>query len=416
MRIKKVCLSIIIGLTIVHSLRAENEVSRIEEALTQGKVSLNLRLSYEYSNLDDAAQHPHGEGINLQTRLGYRTADYHDTNVYLQFHSLINILDDFNASGRGGNLRRDVIADPDGERIHQAYIEFNGFPETRVRSGRLEILLDDQRFIGNVGWRQNGQSFDGVTLSYNPIEKLNILGAGILRVNDIFLEHTDVDHLLLLNVGYEYDPNHHFTAFTYLLDGENNTKSARDIATYGGRLDGIYADIFLYDFTYARQGDYRQGENHQAYMLNSFTGLKFDLASIGIGYNEISGQDGGDKPFDTLFGTTHKFQGWADQFTATNGGNIKEGIEEIYFKLGMTILATDFVFVYHIFNALENEDGIYNGPFGNEIDVDITRKFTDQLAGEIKLAWYNEVDNQRKGISNFTQDEEVFWARLMYSF
>ena len=58
---------------------------------------------------------------------------------------------------------RPVVADPTATDLNQAALKFARGPDN-VIFGRQRINLDNQRFIGNVGWRQHGQSFDGLSV------------------------------------------------------------------------------------------------------------------------------------------------------------------------------------------------------------------------------------------------------------
>ena len=116
------------------------QADSLKEAITMGTPEVQLRLGYEYSSTDDRTSP--AKAVNLRLRLGYRTLDFFDTNLFVQFHSLTNIIEDFRFPG-GGENNRDFIADPDGERIHQGYIEFKGLPDTVLRLGRQEVVLDD---------------------------------------------------------------------------------------------------------------------------------------------------------------------------------------------------------------------------------------------------------------------------------
>ena len=52
--------------------------------------------------------------------------------------------------------------------------------------GRQRITLDDHRFIGNVGWRQNEQTFDSVRVTTNLIPDLKLDYSYIWEVQRIF--------------------------------------------------------------------------------------------------------------------------------------------------------------------------------------------------------------------------------------
>ena len=406
----------LVVLTLPAPLLAESSAS-IGEALFYGTPSVELRLGFEYSSTNDT--NSPARGLNLRTRVGYRTDDYLDTNIFVQFQSLVNLVEDFRfdpLGKSGGDLRRDVIGDPDGERVHQAYLEYNGLGSVKLRLGRQEIVLNDARLVGNVNFRQNGQSFDALSLAFQPFPEFLLFGAVINQANTVALTHVDLEHFILLNAEYTLEETHSFTLYTYLLDDENDT---RDSATYGMRLDGLCGDFVEYDVTYAWQGDYQSGDDHAGELVNAFLGFRFDWGNFGLGYSRISGQEGPDrriedKPFDTLFSTAHKFNGWADQFISTNGANLKGGLEDVYFQIGTELMHTQFLLRLHLFDTTESEPGIHDSQYGEELDFDISRDLTDQLTAQIRLALYNAT-NENGGL-NPTTDEEVFWARVSYKF
>ena len=233
------------------------------------------------------------------------------------------------------------------------------------------------------------------------------------KVRTVNLNSIDLEHLILLNMRYTHEETHNFGIYTYLRDDQNNDN---DSFTLGLRTNGILEDLIKYDVGYAWQNDYQGSNNRNANMVLLFLGLQFDQLNIGLGYNRLSGQDGDDKPFDTLFGTTQKFNGWADQFEGTNGGNIEGGLQDLYFQLGTEIMFTNFLFRYHFFDTTESGDTIYSERYGDEIDFDISRDITEELTLQVRAAFYNKTNKSDGTNSNPTKDEEVFWARLLYKF
>ena len=386
------------------------------DALFYGIPTAELRLGFEYSSTNDDTSP--ARGLSLRARVGYRTDDYLDTNVFVQFQSQVNLVEEFSfPNGRGGDPKRDLIADPDGERVHQAYLEYNGLENVRLRLGRQEIILDDARLIGNVDWRQNGQSFDALSLVFQPLPELTFYGAVVNQVNTVTLTHEDLEHLILLNGRYNLEETHDFVLYTYLLGHEDDE---RDSATYGMQLTGLCGDLIKYDVSYAWQGDYQGGDDHAGEMVNAFLGFVFDRVNFGLGYSRISGieKKAGDivedKPFDTLFGTAHNFNGWADQFIDTNGGNLPGGLEDVYFQIGTELMQTSFLLRVHLFDTTESETGIHDNQYGEELDFDISRELTDQLTAQIRVALYNKTNDN--GGLNTTVDEKLFWARVSYNF
>lgn len=399
-------------------------------AIKNGTPSLNLRLSNEYSSLDETPKPATGyrspaNGLILQTRLGYRTGDFYHTNAFVQLQNVSNLVEDFAVSpaARRGT-RHDFILDPDGNRVHQAYIDYAGIPDTRLRLGRQEIVLDDARFIGQRFWRQNGQSFDGASLVNRSLPQVEFSSALLSGVNTPALDQVvdsgrELHHLILVNAKLTVAETHHVTAFTYWLDTEVRTPAARDSVTYGARLDGICQEVVNYDITYATQDDYQDGEDHDGDLLHLYLGSTIKAVNVGVGYSRISGQDGAaaahGRAFDTLFGNAHKWDGWADQFAATNGGGLPAGLEEWYFHVSRQLAGTTITIRYHLFDT-SHEDAQYDGEYGDEIDLDITRKLTDNLSAQIQMAFYNESDKSKSGMNNPTADEDLLVGRVMYSF
>jgi hypothetical protein len=56
---------------------------------------------------------------------------------------------------------------PQKSELNQLWISYAGIPDTVIKGGRQRIKLDDDRFIGNVGWRQMETTFDSVLVTHN---------------------------------------------------------------------------------------------------------------------------------------------------------------------------------------------------------------------------------------------------------
>jgi len=389
-------------------------------AVEAGRPTVQLRLGYEYSDLADNGASP-AHGLNLRTRLGYRTGDFHGAGAYLQLQNVANLVEEFSFKRGGskhGDLDRDLIADPDGSRVHQAYLDFKPLPDTVVRLGRQEITLDDHRLIGNVDWRQNGQSFDAASVTNRSLPDLTLYGAVVDRVNTITLDTLDLDSLVLLHGAYVGLPGQQLSAFCYLLDTEDESPAARDSATFGLRFAGTYARM-NYALDYARQEDYRDSEGHGGDMFNAFLGARIARIEAGAGYSYISGRSGSSGPFDTLFSTAHKFNGWADQFLDTNGGALNDGLQDLYLQAGTQLAGIKLLAAYHYFDTTEDNsaaDPHFDKAYGDELDFLLSRKFGKHFSGLVKYAWYNAKSAAANGIANPTADEQVGWVRLQYAF
>jgi hypothetical protein len=65
-------------------------------------------------------------------------------------------------------------------------IRYTGWENATILLGRQRINRTNQRFIGGVGWRQNEQTYDSLSLGYQFNSKLNGYYAYVAQVNRIF--------------------------------------------------------------------------------------------------------------------------------------------------------------------------------------------------------------------------------------
>ena len=174
-------------------------------ALTGGKPSLYMR--YRFESVDQEGFARRAEASTLRTQLGYLTGDFHGFGAFLQFEDVHVIGRERYNSTANGLTQYPVVVDPKGNEINQAYLSYKGIPGTTLKYGRQVIIYDNQRFVGNVGWRQNEQTFDAFTVQNTSLPSTTISYAHISNVNRIFGEDHPTQSDLgmnsdLLNVAY----------------------------------------------------------------------------------------------------------------------------------------------------------------------------------------------------------------------
>jgi len=132
--------------------------------------SINARLRYEFreAGLADASH-----AGTLRVRPGITILPDGPFSLFAEGEFTTAFLDDFN-SGPQATLSPNVtgntnILDPESEELNQAYAQFKDHGFT-ARVGRQRIIADNARFVGNVGWRQNEQTFDAASLSFKSDE------------------------------------------------------------------------------------------------------------------------------------------------------------------------------------------------------------------------------------------------------
>ena len=69
--------------------------------------------------------------------------------------------------GLHGAATRPLVADPENIALARAQLRYAS-PAFAITAGRQRLGFDDERFVGSVGFRQNGQSFDAVRAEITP--------------------------------------------------------------------------------------------------------------------------------------------------------------------------------------------------------------------------------------------------------
>jgi hypothetical protein len=240
------------------------------EALVSGKIHLDNRLRLE---LADTTGRDSSTAITNRIRLGYETKAYHGFSAMIAFDNVSTPDGDnyFVPPTGDGTPSRTIIADPPETRLNEVYGRFrtDSLGDTGVsldvRAGRQRINLDDDRFIGNVGWRQFEELFDAVSVRTDlGNDRLSVFYAYAWQVQRIFGPdgpNPDFDSHLV-NLSYRVAPELTVVPFAYLLDfrGDEPLNSSNNL---GVRLTGalwqdaddasdLYAD---YELTYAHQWD-----------------------------------------------------------------------------------------------------------------------------------------------------------------
>jgi hypothetical protein len=104
-----------------------------------------------------------GDALTVRLRAGAE-ARLGPVSLLVEGEGTLALLDDYNAfpfAIASGQSRPGfaVIADPENAEINRLQLQYRT-PDLTVTLGRQRINLDDQRWVGSVGWRQNEQTFD----------------------------------------------------------------------------------------------------------------------------------------------------------------------------------------------------------------------------------------------------------------
>jgi len=425
------------------------------DALKGGKVDLYLRYRFEFVDDDQPRVIPGtpptlngpldaAYANTLRTALGYSTGLFYDFGAYVQFEDVRAADDDaYNDGGSNGVFDKATVVDPEGTEVNQANLRYAGLPYTTLKLGRQEIEHRQaplHRYIGNILWRQNWQSFDGFRALNEYLPATVIDYAYVWNTNRIFGEDNEFpdrsDFRMdshFINVLYSGFPYGKFEPYTYLLDFESKASEGFSTATFGLRFQGAYDLIsypvsILYTGEFAHQMDY--AENPADIDVNYYLGelgathtfIDSPIESVtvkgsyevleGDGRQVVSGCCNGivARAFQTPLGTNHAFQGWADRFLITPA----DGIEDLFVTLQMKVWGANFMAMWHHFSA---NDADYD--YGTEWDLLLEKPIANNFLVGVKYAYYDasgDALNKRNNISGQAFDLEKAWAYVQFKF
>lgn len=345
-----------------------------------GKLYGDFRLRYETVDQDNALKD--ADALTLRSKIGYSSPSVNGLSATLEIENSESLVDDFSvppSKVKPGEFS--VIADPDHTEIDQAFIAYKG-DGIQGKLGRQVITLDNHRFVGHVGWRQDRQTFDALSISVAPSEGVNVSASYIDKRNRIFSDDADIDSKdLLLNASFATGIGK-LSTYAYLLEVDNGSDNALD--TFGVRLAGKKG-VFGYTAELASQSAETSSTDFDATYALLEGSYKLDAVTLKAGY-EILGSDDGAYAFSTPLATLHKFNGWADQFLGTPSA----GLEDLYISLVTKIMGGKFVITYHDFSSDESVAGADD--LGNEIDVLYAKKLSKTFSGGVKYASYSAGD------------------------
>ena len=309
------------------------------------------------------------------------------------------------------NTKYDLILDPQKAMLSEAFLSYKS-GKTAVAAGRSHINLDDQRFIGTVGWRQLERAYDTLNVVNTSVENLTFLGAYVYGYEGVSAAPTTDTSSVLLNANYKATDSLTVSAFGYLLADVHDT--------YGVRLTGKTAmsgTKFSYAASYAMQTtaslDYSDASNADidASYLDIALNANINGLILGAEYESLGQANGSStKGFTTPLATLHKFQGFADEFLGQSAASNNAGLIDTSIKAGYAAKGFGKALVfYHNFSS---ENGSLD--LGSEIDALYVNKIpgVNGLKGLLKVAMYSAGE----ATSGHTNDNTKFWAQLDYKF
>jgi hypothetical protein len=298
-----------------------------------------------------------------------------------------------------GQRRPQFSTVPDAESIelNRLQLQYKGKAVT-VTVGRQRFNIDDQRFVGAVGWRQNEQTFDAARIEAK-LGPVSLDGAYAIDQRTIFGSEAGPrvaygGDFVFLGAGAKLGPVN-VKGFAYLLDYNADEQAGAqaiplaDTQTYGLRATAslplartVKLNLMA---SYANQSDWKQNPlDYSADYIAFEGGLAFKRLGLIAGYEKLGASNG--RAFQTPMATLHKFNGWADLFLTTPAN----GLEDTYigatyrFDQVKAIPGLNAAVTYHGFKADVGGLGYgheWDASLGFKISkVNVLAKFADYSA------------------------------------
>lgn len=346
------------------------------------------------------------DAITLRTVLGYEWGAATGVSAYAEFENIVALRDRYAPETPGYS----TVADPEDSQLNEAVLRYRHAGGLSLVAGRHQYILDNARWVGNVGWRQNEQTFDGAFLAYQPNDRLTLNYAYLAVVNTIVGTRVDLGGHLL-NATWSLSPKLTLGAYAYLLDYDEAT--ATDFDTLGASIAGklpLRDGLSLgYRAEYARQqasvpGNLlAPGTDHETDYLAAELGLGLGDVTFTLGTERL-GSDDGDFALQTPLATKHAFNGWADAFLSTPA----HGLVDVYLRAQQKIRTLLIAATYHEFSADQAVDTLIQtvDDYGREFDVLAKAPLKGSLSGLVKFARYRA---QGHGV-----DTTKIWLQLEY--
>ncbi len=372
-----------------------------------------VRLRNEHVEQDGLPRE--ADAVTARVRTGVEIASGR-WNATVQGQGTLALVDHYD-DGLHGPADRPQVSDPRNIGLYVAQLQYRTTGAV-LTAGRQKIALEDERFVGNAGIRDNAQTYDAVRAQLSPVAGLGLDISYAWSVRTIWgidgrgaRQQAIGGDNVFANLSYA-TPIGTFSGFAYLVDQDEAAVQGYRLSsrTYGARLSGsrAFSPAVKLDYvaSYARQWDHHRNPNdyHADYWLADAT-LDVRGWKLNAGY-EVLGA--GDRTpftsFQTPLGSNFKFQGWTDKFLTTPAN----GIRDLYFGAGYGVkqvgplTGVAFQAVWH---RLDSDR--LNQHYGNEVDLLASAKLRKTLVS-LRYAHYDACE--------FATDTDKYWIQLDWTY
>jgi hypothetical protein len=386
---------------------------------------LDIRARYEFGDFDSSPVDPDAShAFTIRERVGLKTMAWNGFSAFIEGEFSQAAVDDYNGGAIGADPldpANTLIADPQTNELNQGILQYEGF-DTIGKLGRQRIIYDNAAFIGNVGWRQNEQTYDAISLANKSIDGLTLNYAYLNQVNRIFGSDADGSLALTPNVEDISSSVHLFNAsytgikdvtlggYAYVMNFED--LGAWDNNTFGMSAKGNLLGLNLYgELAWQDKAGVLGAEEAMYAHFTTTKNLKtdsFDFGALTLGLEHL------DAGFKTPLATVHAFNGFADVTDAGRISGSHNGLTDLY--VSHTIPVCFGIKWMNVFRAMGDNE--VSAGYGWEYDSVLTKKFDDHFTAIAKFAYFDSDgdDYTNNAVADSLPDATRVSIELNYTF
>ncbi len=339
-----------------------------------------------------------------------------------------------------GDVAQLNTSDINGPAIHEAWGEALISSKFAIKIGRQEIVYDDSRIFGNVGWAQQARSHDAAIFKYLPssAHRIEVGIAYNANAESLFKIDYTVNSYKTFQYGW-YHGSFGKAGLSILAlnngmayNADSVTQKIAYSQTIGARVTFGQDALKLDASVYYQGGKNAKNNDLSALYFSANGSFKVTKALvIGLGGEYLSGTSSEeqanpaekDKSFTPLYGTNHKFNGWMDYFYvgSYNGSN---GLVDLYLPLTYSVNKFTFKVIPHYFmaaatvavkNPATNLWDDYSSSLGTEIDFSVSYQVSKSLdvSGGYSQMLATETLQALKG-GNYKNTNNWGWIMLTF--
>lgn len=277
-----------------------------------------------------------------------------------------------------------------------AALRFNDYLKLKI--GRQELSIDDERLVGKRNWSNPGLSYDAAVFKY---KKNDFSIDVVLSYNNTILNlfAGEFSPIKIKSLNYVYlkkkfskDLQVSLSSIFSGYQPEGSPTVIQFKTTIGPHIKYDNKKLFMKGEFYYQLGKTIDGVDVSAYLLNTELGYYINKVYIGAGIDYLSGQDTDTdrnekfQAFDILYGARFKYYGNLN-YMVTPSSTKYGGVINPFAKFNTKFNKKNkLALTYHMFQTAQkvadpgNPGEFYDSSLGSEIDMIYTHKLAKGIS------------------------------------